>query len=86
MEVYFFVCVSLNFIFLVKWAVTDQIVTVHVGAILLDCYSLRCYVCNMWKYYSGFCFFLILCVCGRKELTLSAQPRSQAQEVSAHFW
>lgn len=65
----------------------DQTVTDHVGAILLDCLSLRCYMYDMGKYYSGFCFFLILCVCvcDRKGLALSAQLLSQAQEVSAHF-
>jgi len=41
----------------------DQTVTVHVGTILLDCLNLRCYRYNMGKYYSGFCFFLILGVC-----------------------
>lgn len=50
-------------IFLVKLAVMDQTVTVHVGAILVDCLSLTCRIDNMGKYYCGFCFFLILCIC-----------------------
>lgn len=27
-----------------------------------------------------------MCLCDRKDLALSAQPLSQVQEVSAHFW
>lgn len=62
-EVGFFCMWAWISFFFVKWAVMDQTVTDHVGAILLDCLSLRCYMYNMGKYYSGFCFFLILCVC-----------------------